>query len=61
MSVWKAGTAETNDKLYINLDRVQAIWRAANVTVIRFSNDDKLSILETPDEFLMSNSLRGTT
>jgi hypothetical protein len=54
MSVWKTATANNGNTVYINLDRVGAVWREKELTVIRFGTDDKISIKETPEEFLPS-------
>jgi hypothetical protein len=54
MSVWKSGTAGNGNTVYINLDLVEAVWREKDVTVIRFTKEDKMTIKETPEDFLSS-------
>jgi hypothetical protein len=57
MSVWKTATAPNGNTVYINLDRVGAVWREKEQTIIRFGKDDKILIKETPEDFLPSPDL----
>jgi hypothetical protein len=58
MSVWKSGTARNGNTVYINLDLVEAVWRDKDLTVIRFTKDDKMTIKETPEDFLPSADIQ---
>jgi hypothetical protein len=64
LATWKKGTAATTGMVvYINIDRVQAIFREATSegTTVRFDKDNTIAIVEQPDKFLQAPAFSTTT
>jgi hypothetical protein len=64
LATWKKGTAATTGMVvYINIDRVQAIFRetTSEGTTVRFDKDNTIAIVEQPDKFLQAPAFSTTT